>query len=68
MLSKVIERLKNREASPVYRRVREKGRMTPEGLNYVQSWVEPTLTACFPPLECEHAPLLEEWANSLEGF
>ena len=47
MLSKVIERLKNREAIPVYRRVREKGRMTPEGLNYVQSWVEPTLTAAF---------------------
>jgi len=47
MLYMVIERFKNREAVPVYRRFREKGRMTPQGLNYVESWVESNSTAAF---------------------
>lgn len=32
---------------PVYRRVREAGRMLPAGLEYVDSWVEPTFARCF---------------------
>ena len=43
----VIERFWNREAIPAYRRFREKGRMTPNGLAYVESWWEATLTAAF---------------------
>jgi len=43
----VIERFKNHEAIPAYPRFREKGRMTPNGLHYVESWWEPTLTAAF---------------------
>ncbi len=40
-----IERFKNRDAKAVYRRFREKGRMAPEGLDYVESWVETTSIA-----------------------
>jgi hypothetical protein len=39
MLFMVIERFKNGDAVPVYRRYREKGRMMPDGLKYVDSWV-----------------------------
>ena len=62
MLYMVIERFKNREAIPVYRRFREKGRMAPEGLNYVESWVETNFDRCFQLMECEDPRLLEEWA------
>lgn len=62
MLYMVIERFKNREAIPVYRRFREKGRMMPQGLNYVESWVETNFDRCFQLMECEDAKLLEEWA------
>ncbi len=62
MLYMVIERFKNREAIPVYRRFREKGRMMPEGLNYVDSWVESNFDRCFQLMECEDAQLLEKWA------
>lgn len=62
MLYMVIERFKNREAIPVYRRFREKGRMAPEGLNYMDSWVETNFDRCFQLMECEDANLLEEWA------
>jgi uncharacterized protein DUF3303 len=62
MLYMVIERFKNREAVPVYRRFREKGRMTPQGLNYVESWVETNFDRCFQMMECDDARLLQEWA------
>lgn len=62
MLYMVIERFKGFEAIPVYRRFREKGRMMPEGLNYVDSWVETNFDRCFQLMECDDPRLLEEWA------
>lgn len=62
MLYMVIERFKNGDAIPVYRRFREKGRMTPPGLGYVESWVETNFERCFQLMECNDAGLLEEWA------
>ena len=62
MLYMVIERFRNRDAIPVYRRFREKGRMTPAGLSYVDSWVETNFDRCFQLMECEGPELLEEWA------
>ncbi len=48
MLFMVIERFKSRAAAAdVYRRFRERGRMTPDGLRYVESWVEPGFERCF---------------------
>ena len=63
MLFMVIERLGGRDAAEaVYRRFRERGRMTPEGLRYLDSWVEPDFGRCFQLMECDDPRLLEEWA------
>jgi len=62
MLYMVIERFKNRDATQVYRRFREKGRMTPAGLVYIDSWVETNFDRCFQLMECDDAGLLEQWA------
>ena len=64
----VIERFKNREAIPAYRRFREKVRMTSQGLDYVESWVEMNFDRCFQLMEREDARLLDEWARLLERF
>lgn len=63
MLYMVLERFKNRDAKAVYRRFREKGRMAPEGLTYLDSWVETNFDRCFQLMECEDAKHLEEWAD-----
>ena len=63
MLYMVIERFKNRGAKAVYRRLREKGRMAPDGLAYVNSWVEMNFDRCFQLMECNDARLLEELAE-----
>jgi len=60
MLYMVIERFKQ-GAAPVYRRFREKGRMAPEGLAYVSSWVEHDLSTCYQVVETAERSLLDEW-------
>lgn len=61
MLFMVIERYKNRDARAVYRRFREQGRMAPEGLTYVGSWIETNFDRCFQLMECTDARLLQQW-------
>ena len=61
MLFMVIERFKNRDARAVYRRFQEKGRMTPEGLKYVGSWIEANFDRCFQLMECDDPRLLQQW-------
>ncbi len=61
MLFMLIERFKNRDARAVYRRFREKGRMAPEGLSYVGSWIEANFDRCFQLMECSDARLLQQW-------
>ena len=63
MLYMVIERFKNRDARAIYSRFRDKGRMMPEGLNYVDSYVEENFDRCFQLMECDDPQLLEEWAS-----
>ncbi len=57
----VIERFKNGDAVPVYRRFRDRGRMAPEGLVYVSSWVDLALGCCYQVMETHDRALLDEW-------
>ena len=61
MLFMVIERYKNRDAAAVYQRFRERGRMMPEGLKYVDSWVEPNYDRCFQLMSCDSPDLFQDW-------
>ncbi len=64
MLFKVIERFKNRDARAVYRRLRDKSRSMPDGLKYVNSWIEASLDRCFQVMECDDVRLLQQWVTS----
>ena len=61
MLYMVVENFRGGDAVPVYRRFRDKGRMAPEGLRYVSSWVTTDLRRCFQVMECDELSLLEQW-------
>jgi uncharacterized protein DUF3303 len=61
MLYMVIERFRDHDAAAVYRRFREKGRMLPDGLRYVDSWVETNFDRCFQLMECDDVQLFHEW-------
>jgi hypothetical protein len=57
----VIEHFRNGDAAPVYRRFRESGRMAPEGLGYVSSWVTADMTRCYQIMEAADRALLDQW-------
>ena len=60
----VVERFKNGDPVPVYRRFRERGRLMPEGLSYVSSWVSVDLRCCYQLMETEDRTLLDRWIAS----
>ncbi len=68
MLFMVIERFRDGDATPVYQRLREKGRQMPAGLHYVDSWVELSFDRCFQLVECDDADLLNEWATAWQDL
>ena len=67
MLFMVIETFRDNDMIPVYRRVREKGRSLPEGLDYIDSWIEPSFARCFQLMRCDDARKLQEWILGWRG-
>ena len=51
MLFMVVERFKDQDMLPAYKALREGGRMLPERLKYLDSWVEPNFARCFQLME-----------------
>ncbi len=71
MLYMIIENFRNGDARPVYRRFRDQGRLAPDGLRYLGSWVTDDLRRCYQIMECENRALLDEWTarwNDLVEF
>jgi hypothetical protein len=61
LLFMVIERFKGRDPVPIYERLREQGRALPDGLRYIESWVEANFDRCFQLMECDDAVSLQQW-------
>jgi hypothetical protein len=63
MLYMVIERFKDGDAVPVYRRFGDRGRLAPEGLTYISSWVDTSLARCYQLMETDNRGLLDQWIS-----
>ena len=59
MLFMVVETF--RDAKAAYQRFREKGRMLPDGLSFVNSWVQTDVSRCFQLMECDGSRSLDQW-------
>jgi len=62
MLFMVIERFRPGQAPAVYRRFRDQGRMAPEGVRYISSWVDLNYTRCFQVMDAGDERHLQQWA------
>jgi hypothetical protein len=60
----IIERFKSADPAPVYRRFREQGRMAPEGLKYISSWVDLDLTTCYQVMQTADRAHLDQWMDN----
>jgi hypothetical protein len=61
MLFMIVENFREGNPLPIYRRFRDQGRMAPEGLRYVSSWVTTDFARCFQVMECDDRELLDQW-------
>jgi hypothetical protein len=57
----IVEHFRDRDPVPVYRRFRDRGRLAPDGLTYVGSWVASDLARCYQVMECADRQLLDQW-------
>ncbi len=61
MLFMIIEHFKGGDPIPVYRHFRDRGRMAPAAVHYVNSWVSTDLTTCYQVMEAPDRARLDEW-------
>jgi len=64
MLFMVTEHFRPGKAAEIYRRFRDRGRMAPEGVRYISSWVDLGFRRCFQVMEAENETLLKEWTSN----
>jgi hypothetical protein len=67
MLFMVIETFQDQTMIPVYRHLASHGRGIPEGLRYIDSWIEPNFQRCFQLMECSDLKLLQQWVLHWHG-
>lgn len=63
----VIESFRDNDMVPVYERLRDAGRGLPDGLEYIDSWVEPNFARCFQLMRCDDLALFQEWVLHWRG-
>lgn len=61
MLFMVIEHFDRSRVKDLYRRFEHNGRMMPDGLDYVSSWISADFDRCFQVMRCDDVALLQEW-------
>jgi len=61
MLFMVIENFRDGDPVPVYRRVRDGGRLLPAGVRYLDSWVTTDLRRCYQVVDCAGRAELDQW-------
>ena len=64
----VIERFRPGQAPEVYRRFRERGRMAPDNLRYLASWVDLQFERCYQVMEADNVEALRPWTDSWEDL
>jgi hypothetical protein len=68
MLYMVVEHFKEGAAPEVYRRARDKGRMIPDGLEYVSSWVDLEFKTCYQLMRTDDMSLFAVWTNTWQDL
>lgn len=64
MLYMIIERFHKDKIKELYERFDKKGRMMPDGVNYVNSWIDENIETCWQVMESESMEKLREWIDN----
>jgi len=64
MVYMIIEHFHPGKVKELYKRFEEKGRMMPAGVQYVNSWIDESVTRCYQVMESESEEKIKEWVNN----
>jgi hypothetical protein len=64
----VVERFRDNDMIPIYQCLSESGRSLPDGLEYLDSWIEPNFSRCFQLMRCDDPRLFQKWVLQWRGF
>ena len=59
----IIERFKKDKVRKLYERFDKQGRLLPEGVVYLDSWIDENVDICFQLMESESVVMIYEWVN-----
>lgn len=68
MLWMVIEKYYPGKVKLLYERFDEKGRLLPEGVKYVNSWIDEGITTCYQLMESETAENIQRWIENWDDL
>ncbi len=68
MLFMVIEHFRPGMAPDVYRRFHERGRLAPDDVRYVSSWVDAGFERCFQVMEAPTPAALKRWTDNWDDL
>jgi Protein of unknown function (DUF3303) len=60
----IIERFYPGKIKMLYTRFEEKGRMMPEGLYYINSWIDKNITTCYQVMETDEPEKINQWISN----
>ncbi len=64
----IIERFYPEKIKAMYERFAGKGRMMPEGVQFINSWINEPVTTCYQVMEAESRDKLDEWIQNWKEF
>lgn len=67
----IIETFHKGQAKAIYQRFDQKGRMLPDGVRYINSWIDEAVTVCYQIMESDSREKIVEWTkhwNDLAEF
>lgn len=59
----IIERFHEGKGKALYQRFDERGRMLPQGVYYINSWINESVSVCYQLMEAESPELLQLWID-----
>lgn len=64
----IIEKFRPGREKDIYLRFDQKGRMLPDGVQYINSWINENVSVCYQLMETEEEAKLFEWISNWEDL
>ncbi len=68
MLYIIVEKFREGCSEEIYKRAASSGRMLPDGLEYLDSWVTMSIDRCYQLMRTENEELIQEWIEKWDDL